>query len=462
MFDQLPDDILLSIIERADVRTIIKTSALSTRWKQLPLLLYNIDLDVDKFIPPNSSMSADEAMAILIKSMNNLFGSPQRECTIKGLTLSFCLLTDFEASLKYLLNISELVCNAVDNGKVKSVELEIKTEKPSVDYTTDDTLLHAKSVVYFFDISPSLSRCLTKLFLRTARFSEADFHQLIVSCDQLQHLSLYCCELWDSSTLKLDMPNSKLRFVSLFGCFIQTVEFICLPKLKELHCDSWPLTGTPLSFGAVPCLQELLLVCVKSIFQSGFKLTDLLRGTANVQDLTLNFQGENIWITPERKELSTTLSKITKLFLHGIYVKFNILWTMLLLEAAPSVKIFGVEVWNHPCEEGGERDGYPERTNALWDAAQMDGSILHLQLETLEFGGFDPTISEHLDFIRAVIERAPKLKSVILQDAEPCEYCESMDNPISTSRFPHNEDERSTVLKQLKAGISRPVAIVFC
>lgn len=122
-------------------------------------------------------------------------------------------------------------------------------------------------------------------------------------------------------------------------------------------------------------------------------------------------------------------------------------------------------MWNHACDEGTEnRKQLSERRNDLWDAAQLDGSIHYLQLERLEFGGFNQIIREHLDFIRAIIERAPNLKSVILEDRDPCEDCEAMDNPIypSISMFPQNNDEKITIVKQLKAGMNRPVEIIFC
>uniref|UniRef100_A0A0E0KA85 F-box domain-containing protein n=1 Tax=Oryza punctata TaxID=4537 RepID=A0A0E0KA85_ORYPU len=453
-FNQLPDHILLSILERVDTRTVLRTSVMSTRWKHLPLLLSDVDLDVNEFMHQNSSMSADEAMAVLVKLMSSLFGSPQSESIIKKLSLSFCLLIDLVTSLNYLFNIGELVCNAIDSGKVKSVELAITTEKRRIDCTTGDMQLHAMSLVEFFKISRSMSCCLTKLFLSTTRFLEADLHQLLISCDQLQHLILHLCSLRDSSRLKLDMPNSKLRLVELYSCRIKTVEFLCLPKLEHLLCESWVFSASPLSFGVIPCLEGLELGSALRRNQSGFKLTDLMCGASN------------IWIKPEGKVLRTALNKITKLLLHGIYVKFNLLWTLVLLESAPSVKIFGVKVWNHSCDEATEeREIFSERRNDLWDAEQLDSSVHYNQLEKLNFGGFNPTIKEHLVLIRAVTERAPKLKSVFLEDREPCERCEAMDNPIypsTTSMFPKNEDEKSTVAKQLKAGTSRPVEIIFC
>uniref|UniRef100_A0A0E0GIH5 Uncharacterized protein n=1 Tax=Oryza nivara TaxID=4536 RepID=A0A0E0GIH5_ORYNI len=123
-------------------------------------------------------------------------------------------------------------------------------------------------------------------------------------------------------------------------------------------------------------------------------------------------------------------------------------------------------VWNHSCDQDTvDREIFSERRNDLWDVAQLDSSVHYNQLGKLNFGGFNPTIKEHLDLVRTVIERAPKLKSVFLEDGEPCKGCETMDNPIypsTISMFPQNEDEKSTVAKQLKAGTSRPVEIIFC
>lgn len=163
---------------------------------------------------------------------------------------------------------------------------------PRINFIGFHKRLHAKSLVDFFNISRSLSCCLTKLFLSTTMFFEADLCQLLISCDQLQQLILHLCKLRDSSKLKLDMPNSKLRLVELYSCSIKTVEFLCLPKLEHLLCESWFFSVAPLSFGVIPCLEGLKLVCAAYSNQSGFKLTDLMCGASNVKDLTLDFQGE--------------------------------------------------------------------------------------------------------------------------------------------------------------------------
>jgi hypothetical protein len=51
-----------------------------------------------------------------------------------------------------------------------------------------------------------------------------------------------------------------------------------------------------------------------------------------------------LWIQPEGKQLCTAFNMLRKLCIHGIYVEFDLLWTINLLEAATSVEIFDVEV----------------------------------------------------------------------------------------------------------------------
>lgn len=56
-----------------------------------------------------------------------------------------------------------------------------------------------------------------------------------------------------------------------------------------------------------------------------------------------------IWIRPEGKQLRTPFNKLRKLSLHGIFVEFDLLWMIVLLEAAPSIEIFDIEVLSFPC-----------------------------------------------------------------------------------------------------------------
>jgi hypothetical protein len=55
-----------------------------------------------------------------------------------------------------------------------------------------------------------------------------------------------------------------------------------------------------------------------------------------------------VWMLPEGQTLHTTFKNLSKLFIHGIYVRFGLLWTKTLLEAAPSLKTFGIKVSLYP------------------------------------------------------------------------------------------------------------------
>jgi hypothetical protein len=47
---------------------------------------------------------------------------------------------------------------------------------------------------------------------------------------------------------------------------------------------------------------------------------------------------------PEMKQLCTAFNRLRKLFVRGIFVEFDILWTMAFLAAAPSIEMLHIEV----------------------------------------------------------------------------------------------------------------------
>jgi hypothetical protein len=51
MLSNLPDHILLTILERLNIREAASTSVLSRRWQQLPALLSRLEIDVSDFLP---------------------------------------------------------------------------------------------------------------------------------------------------------------------------------------------------------------------------------------------------------------------------------------------------------------------------------------------------------------------------------------------------------------------------
>lgn len=242
-------------------------------------------------MPQNSTTVADyklvnEAMTTLIEFMGSFLASPKTESIIRTLSLRVGLITDL------LLDIGKLVCNAIDSGKLKNLELEIPTVKHSHFSDEKDMQEHAQSLMFFFDSSPRIFGCLMKLDLYNASFTEPDMHRLLLSCEQLENLTLYDCNIGFLSVLKMDLPNSKLRALKLCSCSFERVQLICLPKLVQLQCKEWASCTFPVSFNFVPCLDEVKLICGATKYNRRFKVTDVLGDKTNVKALTLSFHGE--------------------------------------------------------------------------------------------------------------------------------------------------------------------------
>ncbi|GJN30628.1 hypothetical protein PR202_gb18950 [Eleusine coracana subsp. coracana] len=250
---------LLYILEKESIITSIRASFSSTRWRHFPAGLPHINLNVSDFLPPSKISSVndreiDGAMLAMTKAARICLAAHGRGSITKTISLRLCLTSN------YLHDIGELVGKAIGNNKVKTVELVLPTNEAShCDMT--DMVQHANSLICFFDTFPNLLRCLTRLVLYKARFSKLEMCRLLDNCEQLQQLELNKCDTGDLSTLKINVPNSKISHLRLFSCCFEKIEFLCLPKLAILYCETWITSNAPLSFGYVPCLEELSLVC---------------------------------------------------------------------------------------------------------------------------------------------------------------------------------------------------------
>ncbi|CAL5084483.1 unnamed protein product [Urochloa decumbens] len=340
----MTDDILLSILARVNITTATRTSVLSTRWKHLPWLLRELTIDVKDFLStphpkPIEAEHMDAAMASLSKAIRSFLGTPQSKCTISRLQLKLYLINNYPDVVGPLLG------EAIDTGILKDLDLAFVDEKELADCNDEDMLHQASLIDGFFSAYPSVMHCLTSLSLDNVCFAKWDMHHLLFDCcKQLRCLFLSNCDMGGFSAWKIRAPDSHLTVLELGACCLGKLEVVHLPKLERLCWDGWICPNAPLSLHVVPSLTELHLICRATIYFRGFKLSDVLRDTKSLHNLTLSFQGEKLWLQPEGKQLCTVFNKLRKLSLHDIFVEFDLLWMMVLLEAAPSVEIFDIEV----------------------------------------------------------------------------------------------------------------------
>uniref|UniRef100_A0A453MFU2 FBD domain-containing protein n=1 Tax=Aegilops tauschii subsp. strangulata TaxID=200361 RepID=A0A453MFU2_AEGTS len=171
------------------------------------------------------------------------------------------------------------------------------------------------------------------------------------------------------------------------------------------------------------------------------------------------FNVVQLWLQPEVEELRTAFSKLRKLFVCGIFVEFDILWTTALLVAAPSIEMLHIEVWEHTCDVGEARPAsYHDRRNPRWEM-HLDSSSENRLLKELEFAGFK-SLEQQFTFIRYMLEQSPNLQKIVLRDEEQCDDCDALKVP-RPSRFPRKEDEQEMVVKRIRDGMFSPEIIFY-
>ncbi|OEL14276.1 hypothetical protein BAE44_0024705, partial [Dichanthelium oligosanthes] len=180
-------------------------------------------------------------------------------------------------------------------------------------------------------------------------------------------------------------------------------------------------------------------------------------------DILLSILGRVDITTAEGKQQLAAFNKLRKLSLHGIFVEFNLLWTLVLLEAAPFLVMFDIEIWEHPCQINDLMEIFEERPNPSWKVPKF-ASPNNSYMKELQIIGFKP-LEQQIEFIRCVMQRAPILDTILLKYDDPCEDCEKMGifPPRASMKcvFPKDKNEQDMMVNLLKDGVSYPARIIF-
>jgi hypothetical protein len=288
---------------------------LSTRWRRLPWLLPELDIDAEYFMfhpqskPNEEANGTRDAMRTVTAATRSLLAKPRREYTVTRLRLTLYLIN----SLWY--DIGQLVWDAIECGSLKDLELAIIDDTYRPKYSPADKLRRSQDMGRFFRACPRVLHCITRLTLCSLSFDELDMHHILFDCcKQLKHLSLIFCDA-GAGPWKIDAPNSKLRVLDLNTCYFDRIDLISLPKLETLCWDFCVSRHAPLSFGFVPSLEELDLAHFLYPDQDLLKLSELLHGAEGIHTLTLDFLRMTVSTRSVLFSL-VMLSKLSKLY-HG-------------------------------------------------------------------------------------------------------------------------------------------------
>ncbi|EEE61211.1 hypothetical protein OsJ_15233 [Oryza sativa Japonica Group] len=413
----LPDEALLVILNKLDTREALRCSVLSRRWRRVPGMLPNIELDVDSFTPDHddgftSTLSDDARNSYAMVSAVQSLLSHESRHDIRRLDLSFF-------SRDESVGIIHAIDDAMARGRrILKMCFDVVSEKCYLECPDRDRVKQGKRLLYCFDAYPHVFAGLTSLHLECITVQGPCFSNVITACEKLSYLSLVYCDFGEETPLTIH--HEHLRVVKLEFCTCDTVE-LEVPDLLKLMMSvwSWSPRRYPFVFGHAPRLQRLELAHAGLIDSKMLQLSKLLDNCTSLRELWLNFEREKIWILPETPtRLAPLLNNLTFVGVHRIHPNSGITWTLFLLEAAPLLKMLSIKVTDHQCKPiEGEllKRTLCEKNNIYWEPSDFK----HYSLTMLIFYGFQPG-KKCMEYIRQVIKRAVNLEDILLHD-DRCE-----------------------------------------
>ncbi|CAL5068549.1 unnamed protein product [Urochloa decumbens] len=450
---KLPDDALILILNRLDMKEAVRSSTLSRRWRHIPSVLPIIVLDVESFKPnhddgfkPTVSDTAWSNMALAHAARSVLAHKSHRP--IRNLAVTLYLRAESMA-------IVRAVDTAMSPGRGRGVvAAKLKFLGEKMDYLCDhsDKARNGKRFLSCFNACPRAFAGLTGLHVESVRLGESDIYNVLRACRKLKRLSLTNCDCGRGTVLAHEHPELTKLKLNICG----PVELKWLPKLAQVKCWCWVPSqsndGYPLLFGHVPRLRQLLLFNVGYLGYPTLLPSKLLDNCSTLRELFLNFGSERIWIQPEGPELlAPLLQNLMILNLENIYEECDLTWTLFLLQAAPRLKMLQIKVSNHQCvpiqDEMVRQHFICAKGNIEWKVPDFK----HHNLILLDILGFQPD-SKFMGYIRRVMRAAVNLEVISLNDqlCECCGFC-------PTTRYPRTNKERDLIRKEIHEGITSPV-----
>uniref|UniRef100_A0A0D3FX75 F-box domain-containing protein n=1 Tax=Oryza barthii TaxID=65489 RepID=A0A0D3FX75_9ORYZ len=431
----LPDNVLLDILDKLDTREAVRCSVLSRRWRRVPGMLPNIKLDVDSSFEHDddgfTSTLSDAARNnyAMVGAVQSLLSRESRH-DIRRLDLSF-----------FSREVSVGIIHAIDDTK-SFLERPHKAR-----------VKQGRRLLHCFDAYPRVFVSLTRLHLEFVTVHGTRFSDLIAACEQLIKLCLVYCDFGKEMTLTI--RHEQLSTIDLEFCACYTIELEWLPKLAELSIAVWSWTSHeyPLVVGHAPRLRLLDLSHAGMVNSKILRLSKLLDNTTSLQELWLNFETEKVWIQPETpKHLAAFMRNLTLVDVHRIHPNCGINWTLFLLEAAPLLKILSISVTDHLCvpveEELIKRFVICKKSNINWEPSDFK----HSNLSKLTIHGFQPN-NIFMGYIRRVMKAAMNLEEILLHD----DWCEDCESYYPVARYPQTKIERDLVKKAINEGITSPI-----
>ncbi|CAM0883131.1 unnamed protein product [Alopecurus aequalis] len=448
----LPDDILVNVLDRLNIRDAARTSVLARRWQHLPAMLSRLTIDVRDFLAKPATTCHEEEIARSNTTMVEVTkGILARRVSSPNIIRSMCMA--FFLREDDSISIGHAVGHIMTFDKI-DIELTVLTERDHTLCNQDDKIDYGRRFRLFVDSCPVAFGGVTRLCLENLRFGESDIPTVLIACKGLKHLSLNDCNSASGTIMKVE--HCQLSELLIFNCCFEKVELNSLPKLTWMIFGGWK-SKDPLFLGHAPSLEAVSVSTISLSCHKMIKLSEIFGGTSP-RSLRLGFECEKIWVQPESvtKRLASVFHQLTFVNLDKIPEGCDLTWTLFILEAAPNLKELHLTVWDHPCimtmdEEERRALLYCEsgKKGVQWKSPPSD--FQHHCLVTLVI--IDIQSDCMVRYVRRVMEAAVNLKDVFLYHRLNCSKCQHSytNRPL---KYPSNNEEKSTVLKKLTRRIN--------
>jgi hypothetical protein len=292
---ELPNNILLDILERVDTLDALRTCTLSKRLMRLPAMLSRFDIDIGSLTQHHDKASHGFNTADVVRYNNTLAGvtekilaarSPEIH-TIHKLRVT-CYLRPDEC-----LPITRAFASTMADHKVDKAEFVPILEKPFSECTDGDLLCYAKRFNICLGDCPAAFAGLTCLWLSNLRFADQlDIPNILSTCKRLESLRLSHCDAGIGSVLMVE-HDQLVELIFEHGKF-EAFHLNRVPKLQRMTCAAWHYPVYPQCFGYVPQLSNISLTKRGGSLCMDLQLSRLLANVPPISDLHLNFLSEKV------------------------------------------------------------------------------------------------------------------------------------------------------------------------
>uniref|UniRef100_A0ACD5Z4G8 Uncharacterized protein n=1 Tax=Avena sativa TaxID=4498 RepID=A0ACD5Z4G8_AVESA len=474
---ELPDDILLNILERVDTLDALRTCILSKRLLRLPAMFSRFDINIRSltrhhgraWLSLGSSTSTDIALCDIARYNNALAAVTEKILCASRLEVPVihelkvtCYLRPDEC----LPAITRAFACIMATHKVDNAEFVPLVEKPFPECTAEERECYAKVFNFCLADCPAAFAGLTRLCLRSMWFHKVDIPNILTTCRRLEYLLLSCCRVGVYSVV-LQVEHAQLVELHIEHVHFVAVHLKRVPKLQRLTCAGWLYPANPLSFGYVPQLSKLKLVEAGVSSTKNLQFSQLLAHVPSISDLHLDFRSEKIWVVPESpKLLAPVFGKLKIVNLDNLPEGCDIAWTMFILEAALSLREICITVWDHWCtmvkdKDNRRRRGYCEKANVEWEPSASSG-FKHKNLVKLTIYGFQPD-ENMVRYVRRIMEVAVNIGEISLHDRKT-DYCCHDKIKDCPSTYPTTAEEMDMLRVEITKGlgtVASPAVIHF-